>query len=92
MVLEGVNTWCGENKLTLNGSKTEYIIHGSKVRNARGSPIQLWMGGLMLRQVNSYKYLDTTLDATLNGTQLALKLTTFRKIRAYVSENTELQL
>ena len=54
----------------------------------------------MLRQVNSYQYLGTTLDATLNGTQqlarfnksLALKMTTFRKIRAYVSENTTLQL
>ena len=57
-------------------------------------------GGTTLREVDSYKYLGTTLDATLNGNRqlaklsqtLALKLTTFKKLRKFISEKSALLL
>ena len=96
MILERVSIWCCEKKLPLKGNTTEYVIYGSKARKVRAQPIQLSMGGQVLHEMNSYNYLGSTLDATLNGTQqlarlnqsLALKMKTFRKVRCYISENS----
>ena len=100
VVLDRVSTWCQENKLTVNSTKTEYVIYGTKVRKTKAQSIQLQMGAEILREVESYKYLGTTLDSNLNGSlqlarlnqSIALKMTTFRKMRRYISENTAILL
>ena len=99
-VLGLVNTYCKENMLTLNTRKTEYVIFNTKANKTRGGQIELKLGEEILREVESYKYLGTTLDSTMTGTkqlsklnqQLAIKLTTFRKIRNYMSENTAIMI
>ena len=100
MVVERVSVWSCEKKQTLNGNKTEYKDYRTKARKVRAQPIQLRMSGLVLCEVNSYKYLGSALDATLNRTQqlarlnqsLILKMRTFGKVRCYVSENMALQV
>lgn len=95
-ILRYANRWCDENKLTLNTQKTEYMIFGSKIRKNKAGHIILKIGNDILREVKSYKYLGTTLDENLQASsqlarlnqQIAVKLTTFRKIRNYMSENT----
>ena len=32
MVLDEVNIWCHENKLTVNSAETEYVIYGTKMK------------------------------------------------------------
>ena len=98
--LSKIATWCKTNKLTLNASKTEYVVYGTKIRKARAPRISLQIGDAPIREVDSYGYLGTTLDSTLTAGQqlnrlnqsLAPKLTTFRKMRDYISENTALLL
>ena len=88
--------WFEENKLTVNLKKTEYMVFGTKDKLAKAPPIKIWLGGKELRRVESYKYLGTTLDPTLSGTNqlnklnqlIAKKLISFRRIRACMSEKT----
>ena len=95
-VLEAINRWCLENKLTLNTKKTEYVVFGSKQAKNSAPQIKLIIGDSELREVDTYKYLGTTLDATLSaGPQisrlnqiLASKLISFRKMRYCMSAKT----
>ena len=99
-VLQLVHDWCIENRLTINTKKTEYVIFGTKNAKTRAGTIVLTIGEEKLREVESYKYLGTMLDSTLNATKqlnklnqtLAMKMTTFRKVRNYMSENTAIML
>ena len=98
--LVGTNTWCYENKLTLNTGKTEYMIFGTKARLSNQPKVELKVGDHSLREVTSYRYLGTTLDPTLNATAqltklnqlLAQKLTSFRKIRRCMSEKSAITI
>ena len=95
-VLRDVHRWCSENKLTLNTKKTEYVIFGSKIRKAQAPQIELKIGDAVLKEVESYKYLGTVLDATLTiapqldklNRTLAPKLASFRKMRYCMSQET----
>ena len=99
-LLKNTNTWCDENKLTLNIGKTEYMIFGTKNRLASKSDIELKIGDQTLREVKSYRYLGTTLDQTLSVVDqlnklnqlIAQKLTSFRKIRKCMSERTAITI
>ena len=95
-IFKNVHQWCAENKLTLNTSKTEYVIFGTKQKKKNSQPIELRIGENILKEVDSYKYLGTVLDGSLNvGPQiarlnqtLASKLNSFRKMRFCMSEKT----
>lgn len=99
-VLAKTNTWCNENKLTVNTKKTEYVIFCSRTKKLKTFPINVTMGAVKLREVHQYKYLGTVLDSTLTMnaqvsklTQMvAMKMTTFRKIRYCLSENSAKQI
>ena len=99
-VLRLFGEYCNENMLTVNTKKTEYVIFGTQANKDRAGKIDLVLNGETLREVDTYTYLGTTLDSAMNGQkqlgklnqQLALKLTTFRKIRSYMSENTVIML
>ena len=99
-VLDKINDWCRTNKLTLNASKTEYVIYGTKKIKSNTLPISLRIGENVLREVDSYKYLGTIIDSTLNANLqlaklnqlVAMKMTTFRRIRYFISEKTAIML
>ena len=100
LALTKIANWCRANKLTLNASKTEYVIYGTKIRKSKAPQIRLQIGNTIIQEVAAYKYLGTTLDSTMTATNqlnklnqtLALKLKTLRKMRCFISENTALLL
>ena len=100
VTLEGTNTWCVENKLTLNTSKTEYMVFGTKHKLASKPELALMIGDQQLREVPSYRYLGTTLDPSLNAGEqlnklnqlLAQRLNSFRKIRRCMSERSAITI
>ena len=66
-ILQLCHIWCNENQLTLNTSKTEYVVFASKQKRVRAGNITLRLGGDVLREVPTYKYLGTVLDSNLTG-------------------------
>ena len=84
----------------LTYTKKEFIIYGTKARKARAQAITLHIGGSQIQEASAYRYLGTVIDSTLNGNQqlarltqsLSLKMTTIRKMRSFISENTALLL
>jgi sarcosine oxidase/L-pipecolate oxidase len=72
----------------------EVLLH--KLEKLKAPEITLQIGSETLREVDASKYLGTTLDATLNASQIlsklkqsvAIKRNTFRRMRDYISENT----
>ena len=51
-VLSKITVWCRKNKLTLNASKTEYVIYGTKARKGKAPQINLEIGGIDLKEVD----------------------------------------
>ena len=62
-ILQKVDDWMIMNKLSLNYSKTEYILNSSPNHN---SSFSLRIGNHDINQVNSVKYLGVYIDANLN--------------------------
>ena len=95
-VLALANTWFEENQLSLNTGKTQYVVFGSKKKIGKASQIDIKIGNEKINEVTEYKYLGTILDSTLSAVgqltrlnqQLAIKMTTFRKIRSCMSVKT----
>ena len=95
-VLALANTWFDENQLTLNIGKTQYVVFGSKKKLSKAGQIEIKIGTEKLKEATEYKYLGTILDNTLSAVgqlarlnqQLAIKMTTFRKIRSCMSVKT----
>ena len=69
MILSNVNTWLTANKLTLNSSKTEFMLIGSRQRLVTydTSP-KLIIGGDIIQQVSSVKSLGVHIDENLSWT------------------------
>ena len=67
--LSNVNTWLTANKLTLNSSKTEFMLIGSRQRLVTydTSP-KLIIGGDIIQQVSSVKSLGVHIDENLSWT------------------------
>ena len=56
--LSNVNTWLTANKLTLNSSKTEFMLIGSRQRlGTYDTSAKLIIGGDIIKQVSSVKFL-----------------------------------
>ena len=86
--------------MTLDPNKMEYRIFGSKNNITKATNIKFVLGDVIINEVQSYKYLGTTLDQTLTAgnqlsrlnQQMAQKLISFRKIRKSISERTAIIL
>ena len=81
----------------VNSTKTKYIIYGIKVRKTKVQSIQLQRGKEFLHEVETYKYLGTTLDSYLNGSLQLTRLTQSRALKMttkmrYISEKTAILL
>jgi len=59
-----VDSWMCHNKLSLNHSKTVYMIFNSNKKQS--SPFKVQIGSHLLNRVNSTKYLGKHLDNKLN--------------------------
>ena len=61
--LSNVNKWLTANKLTLNSSKTEFMLIGSRQRlGTYNTSPKLIIGGDVIKQVSSVKSLGVHID------------------------------
>ena len=88
-----IESWCTKNKLTLNIKKTKIMTYMSSHKRKTYKPFKLYMKGLLLDEVESYKYLGTLVDNKLCGESqhthlaksLGFKLKMFGKIRRFLT-------
>lgn len=64
--LEKVSLWFKINKLSLNTSKTQFIIFCNKSKNYHRNQSHVYIDEVDIRQVNHTKFLGVTIDETLN--------------------------
>ena len=65
--LSNVNTWLAANKLTLNSSKTKFMLIGLRQRlGTYDTPPKLIIGGDIIKQVSSVKSLGVHVDENLS--------------------------
>lgn len=60
-----INTWMNENKLKMNGSKTEFIMFGSRQQLAKCSTRVVDIAGDQIERQECIRYLGAFLDETL---------------------------
>ena len=91
--LDLVQQWCTNNRLTLNVKKTKIMSFMSKNKRKSCRPFKLYMKCTLVEEVETYKYLGTTVDNKLSGEcqygqltkSLGYKLRTFGKIRTFLT-------
>ena len=94
-----VQEWLNANKLTLNASKTKYVIFGSRHLLTTKPDLNL-VGGNKIERVSSMKYLGVILDEFLTFdehinyilTKSSKKLGILRRARDYLNKNTKILL
>ena len=64
--METDRPWLFLNKLTLNTSKTKYMLIGNRTRSNKIEPTELRIGNDAIEKVPTFKYLGVFLDETLN--------------------------
>ncbi len=95
-----VEQWLLANKLTLNASKTKYMLFGTKHKLNNIPNFNLYMGGELLERVESFKYLGVKLDQHLTFQdhidwvyrKSSMKLGAIRKIRKNLTQPIALSL
>ena len=60
--ISNVGSWLRSNKLSLNVSKTKYMICGTKKRTDQFSNVKLSIDGDDIERVSTFKYLGTWID------------------------------
>ena len=96
--LNQVQHWCSCNRLTLNVKKTKIMTFMSDHKRKQYEKFRFYMKGLVVEEVDRYRYLGTIIDNKLSVdpqyTKLAqilgLKLRTFGRIRRYLTTNAAL--
>ena len=96
--LDRVQHWCSQNKLTLNVKKTKIMTFMSDHRRKRYEKFKFYLRGVVVEEVDKYKYLGTFLDNRLSGDPqytkliqiLGLKLRTFSRIRRFLNTRAAL--
>ena len=61
-----LNMWCISNKLTINASKTNFILFHTINKPIPNNFTEITTERMIIKRVNSFKYLGITLDETLN--------------------------
>ena len=64
--LRNVISWFTKNKLTLNSTKSKFMLIGSTQRLSAFSSVQLNIYGEVIDKVDNFKYLGMTLNANLS--------------------------
>ncbi|XP_068720798.1 uncharacterized protein [Montipora capricornis] len=95
--LSNVNTWLAANKLTLNSSKTEFMLIGSRQRlGTYVTPAKLIRGGDIIKQVSSVKSLGVHIDENLSwnihigkiAKKIASGIEAIKRCRPFVNRTT----
>lgn len=66
--LTKVSHWFRNNKLTLNVSKTNYLVFSSPTKT-QSYQVNLKMDDILIKKIDEYKYLGVTLDSALSFKQ-----------------------
>jgi len=61
-----VSDWFKANKLSLNASKTHFVLFGNKPRPNNANPLKIIIDGKVLEQIGHSKFLGVVIDAKLN--------------------------
>lgn len=64
--LTRISSWFKANKLTINSTKSKYILFTSRSKNLNEASLKLFIDNFELEQVYTIKYLGVTLDCHLN--------------------------
>ena len=92
--------WCTGNALTINIKKSKYVCYGLKSQTRKIQNHSLFMNGIKLDKVSSYKYLGIQLDMNLTFhkylqdciQRASYKIYIVAKIRYYIDINTALTI
>ena len=63
--LNAINDWFTKNHLSLNVSKTKFMIYGTNALKKRFSNLRLDVGGELIERVHNFKYLGVIFDENL---------------------------
>ncbi len=64
--MQSISCWMNENRLSLNVSKTKFMLIGSKQRVTRAGNIGVSLNGERVESVETFKYLGVILDQQLH--------------------------
>ena len=92
--------WLRANKLTLNVSKTKFMVFGTKHKLENVADIPLHADGEVIERVHSFKYLGVILDETLSFEEhidtlyrkTCSKMGAIKKVTTCVNQETALML
>ena len=93
--LTAVNSWLKENNLSLNVSKTKFMVYGTNAIRKRFLGTSLDLDGEEIEHVSSFKYLGVVFDEGLTWdehikfihSKASSRLYLFRKLRHYLDNN-----
>ena len=93
--LTAVNSWLKENHLSLNVSKTKFMVYGTNAIRKRFVGTSLDLDGEGIERVSSFKYLGVVFDEGLTWdehikfihSKASSRLYLFRKLRHYLDKN-----
>ena len=91
--LSEVQKWCTNNKMSLNVKKTKIMSFMSDYKRKKHDKFKFYMHGNVIEEVDTYKYLGTTIDNRLKGDaqfsklsqSLGFKIRTFSRIRKFLT-------
>ena len=90
--LENISEWLKANRLSLNTTKTEFLVLSSRQRSAQLSYPTLQIGGKSIPRISSAKTLGVHIDETLSWTrhieqkskQISSCIGALKRVRPYV--------
>lgn len=98
--LANINIWLSANKLSLNMTKTEFLLMGSWQRLAHlNGPPSLFIDGAPVKQVNCTKSLGVIIDSNLSWSEhikmiskkISSGISAIKRVRSFVPRDTLLK-
>ena len=102
MELNNIDQWLRTNKLSLNTTKTEMMIIGSRQKLAAQdkASLEVKLGETKLKQVDHTKSLGVTIDTNLSWAEhisnmtkkISSKLSAFKRIRPFITKESAVKI
>ena len=98
--LDNFCKWGNVNKLSINTKKTKLMVFGSRSKVKKAKKVKVYMNGVRLKNVPTFKYLGLILDPTLNYNHhinsvirtVLHKMTLLAKMRKYLKPDVAVQI
>ena len=98
--LDEFGHWCRVNRLTVNTKKSKLMVFGTRAKVKKAKNIQVFLNGIRLQKVPTFKYLGMVLDPTLNFNHhvsfvirtVLHKMTLLAKVKKYLNNDVALQI